>query len=253
MNLNVEEYGKGEPIIFVHGVGGNTQYWYYQREYLKSIMRVILIDLPGHGQSTGEGCKTIEEARDVVRDVIVNMGIEQAYLAGHSMGGGIAMSFALAYPALLKGIILICTGAKLRVLPAILDGVLRDKESTVRMIMMDYAFSKKAPQKMKDNGFQDMMKSSAEIIYQDFTACDRFRVVGSLDKITLPAMVIGGKDDLLTPPTYSEYLHREIKGSGLVIVEDAGHMVMIEQPDAVNHAIEGFLSNCKLVDDSKLK
>jgi pimeloyl-ACP methyl ester carboxylesterase len=52
---------------------------------------------------------------------------------------------------------------------------------------------------------------------------------------------MGGKDDLLTPPTYSEYLHKEIKGSDLVIVEDAGHMVMIEQPDAVNHAIEDFV------------
>jgi pimeloyl-ACP methyl ester carboxylesterase len=241
MNINVEEYGAGESIIFIHGVGGSTQYWYYQREYLKNLMKVILIDLPGHGQSTGEGCKTIEEARDAVRDVILNMGIKQTYIAGHSMGGGIAMSFALAYPELLKGILLICTGAKLRVLPAILDGLLNDKEATIRMIMMDYAFSKKAPQKMKDNGFKDMMKSSAEIIYQDFMACEQFSAVGSVDKITLPTLIMGGKDDLLTPPTYSEYLHKEIKGSDLVIVEDAGHMVMIEQPDAVNHAIEDFV------------
>lgn len=241
MDLNVERYGAGEPIIFIHGVGGSAQYWYFQREYLKNIMEVILIDLPGHGQSTGEGCKTIEEARDIVRDVILEMGIKKCYLAGHSMGGGIAMSFALAYPELLKGIILICTGAKLKVFPSILDGVMKDKEATVRMIMMDYAFSKKAPQKMKDNGFKDMMKSSAQIIYQGFTACDHFNFIGSLDKITLPALIIGGKDDLLTPPTYSEYLHKEIQGSDLVIVEDAGHMAMIEQPDAVNQAIGGFV------------
>lgn len=109
------------------------------------------------------------------------------------------------------------------------------------MIMMDYAFSKKAPQKMKDNGFKDMMKSSAQIIHQGFTACDHFSFIGSLDKITLPALIIGGKDDLLTPPTYSEYLQKEIQGSDLVIVEDAGHMAMIEQPDVVNQAIEGFV------------
>jgi len=144
-------------------------------------------------------------------------------------------------PELLKGILLICTGAKLRVLPSILDGVLKDKEATVRMIMMDYAFSKKAPQKLKDNGFKDMMKCSAEIIYQDFMACERFSVVGSLSKIILPAMIIGSKDDLLTPPTYSEYLHKEIKGSDIKLVEDAGHMAMIEQPDAVNQAIEDFV------------
>jgi pimeloyl-ACP methyl ester carboxylesterase len=241
MLLNVERYGVGEPIIFIHGAGGSTQYWYFQKEYLKNQMEVMLIDLPGHGQSGGDGCKTIEEARDVIQDVILGSGIKKCFLAGHSMGGAIAMSFALAYPDLLKGIILICTGAKLRVLPSILDGVLKDKEATVRMIIMDYAFAKNAPQKMKDNGFKDMMKSSAEIIYQDFAACDLFSAIGSLDKITLPAMIIGGKDDLLTPPTYSEFLHKEIKGSELVIVEDAGHMAMIEQSDAVNQAIEDFV------------
>jgi pimeloyl-ACP methyl ester carboxylesterase len=240
MILNVERYGAGEPIIFIHGVGGSTQYWYFQREYLKNSMEVILIDLPGHGQSGGEGCKTIEEARDAIRDAIIETGIKKCFLAGHSMGGAIAMSFVLAYPELLKGIILVCTGAKLKVLPSILDGVMKDKEATVRMIMMDYAFSKKASQKLRDNGFKDMMKNSAEIIYQDFMACERFSVVSALDKITLPALIIGGKDDLLTPPSYSEYIHKEIKGSDIKLIEDAGHMVMIEQPDAVNHAIEDF-------------
>jgi pimeloyl-ACP methyl ester carboxylesterase len=54
-------------------------------------------------------------------------------------------------------------------------------------------------------------------------------------------MIIGSKDDLLTPASYSEYLHKEIKGSDMTLVEDAGHMVMIEQPDAVNNAIEDFV------------
>lgn len=242
MNINVEEYGSGEPIVFIHGVGGSSQYWYYQKEYLKNSMKVVLIDLPGHGQSIGEGFNTIEEARDIVHDVLIAKGIERAHIAGHSMGGGIALSLAIVYPEILKSIILICTGAKLRVLPAILDGVKQDKEATVRMIMMDYAFSQKSPAKMKENGFKDMLKSSAQTIYQGFSACDRFSAIGSLGKIALPALIVGAKDDLLTPPSFSEYLHREIKESELVIIEDAGHMVMIEQPGALNRAIEGFVS-----------
>lgn len=242
MNLNVEIYGTGEPIIFIHGVGGSSQYWYYQREYLKHFMKVILIDLPGHGKSPGDACKTIEEAREIVHDTILWLGIDKCFLAGHSMGGGIVMSFALTYPELLKGIILICTGAKLRVLPEILNEILANKEATVRTIMMDYAFSKKAPQKMRENGFTEMMNCSVNTIYQGFSACDKFNVIDFLDIINLPAMVIGGRDDLLTPPVFSEYLHRKIRGSSLAIVEDAGHMVMLEQPDIVNKAIEDFVS-----------
>ena len=169
------------------------------------------------------------------------LNIEKCYLAGHSMGGAIAMSFALTYPELLKGIVLICTGARLRVLPAILEGVISDKEATVRMIMMEYAFSRTASQVMKEDGFKEMMKSSAEVIYQDFAACDRFNALGSLGAITVPSLIICGNNDVLTPLAYSEYMHKKIPGSDLTIVEDAGHMVMIEKPEAVNQAIEAFV------------
>jgi len=159
------------------------------------------------------------------------------------MGGGIAISLALEYPELLRGLVLVCTGAKLKVLPAILDEVLKDKEAAVRMIMMDYAFSKKAPLIMKENGFKDMMKSSAETIYLGFSACNQFSAIGSLERLSLPTLIIGGKDDLLTPPSYSEYLHKNIQDSELVLIEDAGHMVMIEKPEEVNRAIEKFVVN----------
>lgn len=239
--MHVERQGQGEPIIFLHGAGGSSQFWYHQREPLGQFMDVLAFDLPGHGQSPGEGCATIEEARDAVYQEIRRLNLEKCYLAGHSMGGAIAMSLALAYPDLLKGIVLICTGARLRVLPAILEGVMKDKESTVRMIMMDYAFSKAAPQTTKETGFKEMMKSSAEVIYRDFAACDRFNVLGSLGAIKVPALIICGGDDILTPPAYGEYLHGEIADSEITFVESAGHMVMIEKPEAVNQAIAGFV------------
>lgn len=239
--MYVERHGGGEPIIFLHGAGGSSQYWYYQREYLRRFMEVLTFDLPGHGQSPGEGYTTIEEGRDGVYEEIRRLNIERCYLVGHSMGGAIAISFALAYPHLLKGIVLICTGARLKVLPAILEGIKKDKESTVRMIMMDYAFSKEASETIKERGFTEMMKSTAEVIHRDFSACDRFNVLGSLTAITVPTLIICGRDDVLTPPAYSEYIHREIPGSEIAFVEDGGHMVMIEKPEEVNQAIDSFV------------
>jgi pimeloyl-ACP methyl ester carboxylesterase len=243
MNIHAERYGKGEKIIFIHGAGGNARSWYFQKEYLKASMEVILIDLPGHGNDAeGTGCDTLEGYIKYVHEVIRELGIDKCYIAGHSMGGAIAMSFALSSPDMLKGMILITTGAKLRVFPEILEGLKRDKERAVRDIM-DLAFSKKAPAALKENGFKDMMKCKAEVIHGDFFACEGFNLMDSVNKIKTPALIICGNDDILTPPKYSGYLHKQIEGSVLVTIEDAGHMATLEKPNEVNKAIREWIAS----------
>ena len=164
----------------------------------------------------------------------------QTYVAGHSLGGAIAMSLALSHPAAVKGLILIGTGAKLRVLPDILEGIARDKEKAVRNIV-ELAFSNKAPTALKTVNFEETMKCSAEVIYKDFNACDHFNIMDSVGSLSVPTLILCGADDSLTLPKYSSYLNREIKGSRLVLVEGAGHMVMMEKPEQVNRAIEQFV------------
>ena len=83
-----------------------------------------------------------EACRDAVHDTLTNLGIGKCYMVGHSMGGAIAMLYALTYPELLDGLILVARGAKLRVFPEILQGILVDKEGTVRKIA-EYAFRRK--------------------------------------------------------------------------------------------------------------
>jgi pimeloyl-ACP methyl ester carboxylesterase len=239
MQLHVERYGTGDKIVFIHGAGGSTAGWYFQREYLERSFEVVLLDLPGHGQSGGDGCRSIEDYTASVRAAIAENGLQGCYLAGHSMGGMIAMHLAVASPDLVKGLILIGTGARLRVFPQILEGVLKDKEKTVEGIMR-FAFSKKAPEAMVQSGFTEMMKSSAEVIYGDFASCDKSDMLATVKEIAQPTLVICGLDDALTPPKYSEFLAREIPGSRLVLVPDAGHMVMIEKPEETNRAIATF-------------
>ena len=241
MDIHAKRYGSGAKVLFIHGAGGNARSWYFQKEYLKTSMEVIPVDLPGHGEDVdGAGLSTIAGYRDYIYEIIRRRDISSCYIVGHSMGGAIVMSFALTYPDILKGIILVGTGAKLRVFPGILEGLEKDKEKTVRNIM-DYAFSKKAPAALKENGVKDMMKCKAEVIYNDFNACEHFNVIGSVNNIQIPSLIICGKDDLLTPPKYSEYLHGQIEGSRLLLIEDAGHMVTLEKPDEVNKAIYDFV------------
>ncbi len=243
MDVHAERHGSGEKAVFIHGAGGNARSWYFQKEHLKTSMEVIPIDLPGHGvDADGNGLGTIEAYRDYVYETIRALNIDTCYLVGHSMGGAITMSFALSYPDMLKGIVLITTGAKLRIFPEILEGLKEDKEKAVRNIM-DFGFSQKAPAALKENGVKEMMKCKGEVILNDFNACEHFDVMDSVSNIKVPTLIICGKYDLLTPPKFSEYLHRRIKGSLFVMVDDAGHMVTLEKPGEVNKAIADFVRN----------
>jgi len=242
--MHIEKYGQGEKVLFIHGSGWNTHMWYSQRDYLQSLMDVQLVDLPGHGESPGDGCDSIEEYRDEVYRMIRELDIERCYIAGHSLGGAIAISLSLAYPDILKGVILIGTGARLRVLPQILEGVIKDKETTLRGVGA-LAFSAKTSSVLKDQAFNEMMKCEGEVIHKDFSACNRFDSMDTVNSIGVPTLIICGNDDALTLPKYSLYLHEEVHGSQLAFIDDAGHMVMMEKPMEVNRAIEGFVLHRK--------
>ena len=150
------------------------------------------------------------------------------------------MDFAVRYPDLTRGLVLIGTGARLKVYPEILQGVLNDKGGTARMII-DTAFSDAFPARLKAKIFTEYMKNDAGTIFNDFSACDGFNVMGKLGAISVPVLVICGIEDRFTPVKYSEYLAASIPGAQLVLVEGAGHMVMIEKPGEVNSAIRSFL------------
>jgi pimeloyl-ACP methyl ester carboxylesterase len=240
MDIHVERHGMGRPIVFIHGASGSSLSWYFQKEHLKRLMEVVLLDLPGHGQSPGEGLGRIEDARDVLYGAATKLDLGKFFLVGHSMGGAIAMLFALTHPELIEGLILVATGARLRVLPEILEGILKDKEATVRRIT-ELAFSSKAHPAIVENGFKEMMKCKEEVIYSDFYSCEQFSLMGRVKEINTPTLILCGEDDLLTPPKFSEYLKAEIPDSRLVRIPDAGHILMVEKPDPVNKAIETFV------------
>jgi pimeloyl-ACP methyl ester carboxylesterase len=82
---------------------------------------------------------------------------------------------------------------------------------------------------------------SASVTYSDFFICDKFDVLEKIELISVPCLIIVGRQDKLTPIKYSEFSHNKITQSDLQIIEDAGHMVMIEKPKEVNEAIRKFI------------
>jgi pimeloyl-ACP methyl ester carboxylesterase len=229
-----------ETILFVHGAGGGQYTWSYQKGFFEKEFNPIMIELPGHGESEGEGEQEVVRYAEHVHAFLKALGLRKVFLVGHSMGGAIVQTLALSHPEMMKGIVLVGTGARLKVLPLILDGIKNNFKETVLKINQ-FVYSRKAQADLIEKGVSLMLQCRPEILYSDFLACDRFDLMNEVEKIDLPALILCGDDDQLTPVKYSQFLCSRIKGSKLEVLPNAGHMLMMESPRTFNEKIEEFI------------
>ncbi len=156
------------------------------------------------------------------------------------MGGAIVQTLALAHPEMIKGIVLVGTGARLKVFPMILTGIKDNFEETVPKINQ-FAYSRKVSPMLIEQGIAEMLQSRPDVLYGDFQACDRFDLMNEIQEIVVPTLILCGEDDQLTPVKFSEFLRSRIKGSKMEILPDAGHMVMMEAAQLFNEKIGEFI------------
>ncbi len=158
------------------------------------------------------------------------------------MGGAVVLASALLDSKILRGVILIGSGAKLRVKDSILEGVKSDFEATVDEII-GYAFSPTTDPSLVREGARSLLKCHAGTLHCDFIACDQFDVLSELESITTPALILCGEDDILTPPKYSQFMSDKIQNAQLSIIPQSGHMVMLEQAGIVGELISKFMDD----------
>jgi pimeloyl-ACP methyl ester carboxylesterase len=219
------------PFVFVHGAGGIHRHWLYQVRDLPRLSSYAL-DLPGHGESNGPGCSSVAAYADWLIGFLDAAGLSQAILVGHSMGGAIALQVALQHPDRVSGLGLVGTGARLRVAPALLEMLQQDFRCALPLVS-EWAYGPDASPEMVRQGQQQLTATAPEVVYNDFLACDGFQVMDRLQEIAAPTVVLCGTQDRMTPVKYSTYLADNIRDAGLHLVERAGHMVMLENPEAI--------------------
>jgi pimeloyl-ACP methyl ester carboxylesterase len=229
-----------ETVLFIHGAGGGQYTWSYQKGFFEKEFNPVILELPGHGESGGAGEEEIGKYAEDVYAFLKALGLKKVFLAGHSMGGAITQTLTLTHPEMMKGIILVGTGARLRVLPMILDGIHNNFEETVQKINQ-LSFSRKVQTDLIQKSVSFMLQCRPEVLHGDFLACDRFDAMNAVDKIVLPALILCGDDDQLTPVKYSQFLHSRIEGSRIEVLPNAGHMVMMEAAQAFNEKVREFI------------
>jgi len=233
-------------LVFIHGSGGSSVLWEKQIDELKADVNTIALDLPGHGRSSGSGMDSVEEYCEAVADFIETVEIPGPVPCGLSIGGAIVLQLILEHKARYKAAILVNTGARLRVMPAILETIKKDYEKYLSTIPVFAASEKTDPRKLASL-MADTAKCNPETAYGDFKACDRFDVVDQLSAITSPVLILTAEDDNLTPPKFGVYMKEHIRNTSMVNIKDAGHLSPLEQPEAFNKAVTDFLKQEKLI------
>lgn len=236
-------------LVFIHGAGSNSGFW---REQRIAFPHALYPDLPGHTEARDrsdawEGLRSIDDYADWVERYVEERSLHSVILNGHSMGGAITLTLGMRRPAWLKALVLTSTGARLRVLPRLLDLLRTDYAAAVDLILERSFAPYHAPlsyaQRATLNGARrQLLRTPRHITLADYEACDRFDILPYLSQITLPTLCTAGAQDAMTPPGYSQYLHAHLPHSRLEIIKGAGHMLPIEQPDAYSQALQLFVS-----------
>jgi len=232
-----------KPIfVFIHGGGGDKNQWQFQSDSFRARgFGILTLSLSGHGKSFHSSNNSISDFTKEVSSLISHLKIGKYVLIGHSMGGGIVLSYGLS---ILNNppteIILIGTGAKLNVAPVFFDLLSSDFDQALRL-MGKYSYATATSIEIKLVNQNILSKNGPDILIQDLRACQQFDVRDKLERIEIPSLIVCGEEDRMTPVKYSEFLHQMMNNSQLTIIPNAGHFVFQEAPDEINDTILQFL------------
>ena len=236
------DVSRGDLLLFLHGAGSNANTWHRQLAAFAEAHSPLAFDFPGHGRSGGtESLKSIEAYRDCLAGFIAGLSLRPPVLVGRSMGGAIALAYALANPAGVRGLVLVATAARFALSADLLETWRQVMLGRAQQPFSNTAFSPQADFAVVREAWMEQVKTDPRVRYHDFVACNAFDVSARLGEIRVPTLILAGRDDTITPPACSEVLHRGIPGSQLVVVDGAGHTIPAEKPAEFNAAVSAFL------------
>ena len=245
----VPDFSRGRVLLLLHGAGSNAHAWHYQYEQLGNRHSPIALDLPGHGRSSGvEGLRTVADYAAFTLAFLDALKLDSIVVAGHSMGGAIAMELALHNQNKVRALVLIGTAAKF--------GIPQERLETWRAVTMGRAsqpfnndgYSPKTiatkPEIIRE-GWGEQIQTDPRVRWGDLVACSQADLRDRISRLDKPTLILAGADDSITPTAEAEFLRSEIKGARLEVIPDAGHRLTTERPDVANAAIEKFLDELR--------
>jgi len=246
-----KDFDAAKPtVIFIHGAGMDHTCWQLQsRWFAWHGWSVLAIDLPGHGRSAGKPLGAIIDMAGWIGRLMDSAELETATLVGHSMGAIIAMEAATTFPARIDGLALLGASAAMPVHPTLLDAA-KNNPTEAYLMMTAWSHGKGAKMGrnkvpgiwMTGNALAVFERNLPGVLFTDLSACaDWATGPDTAVRIGCPVQVITATQDMMTPARKGRELAGLITTSQLTELDDCGHMMMAETPDAVLDALIGCL------------
>ncbi|WP_158892969.1 alpha/beta fold hydrolase [Amycolatopsis anabasis] len=253
ITIGYDDRGSGPPLLLVHGHPFDRSMWGPQLEHFAAAgWRVVAPDLRGYGESTVVPGKTpLATFAGDLAALLDHLGLDRAVLCGLSMGGQIVLEFQRLFADRVRGLVLADTFARAettegrKVRNATADRLLREgmagyaEEVLTKMVSPENA---RTQPWVADHVLTMMRGAHPEGAAAALRGrAERPDYVGLLPRIAVPALVVVGRDDELTPVGDARLLHERIPGAKLAVVEGAAHLPNLERRAAFNRVLAGFL------------
>jgi 3-oxoadipate enol-lactonase len=258
--LSYDDIGEGStPVIFLHGYPFDKTMWEGQIKALKSTNRLIACDIRGFGKSADEeSLLSIDLFGDDLITFMDKLDLNKVIICGLSMGGFIALNAYGRFPDRFEALILCDTQCiadtpevrrkRYQVMEEIaVDGVKNFNEGFIESVFHEDSLADKVDlvEKLRSVVFSN----SQHIIIMGLTAlAERSETCSILSEIVIPTLIICGREDEVTPLSQSQFMNANIEGSVLHVIDNAGHVSNLEQPDAFNSILLDFLSALSSLD-----
>jgi pimeloyl-ACP methyl ester carboxylesterase len=264
-SISYLEAGEGPVLLLIHGMAGTCENWRGVIEPLARHRTVIAPDFPGHGESApGGGDYSLGSLAALLRDLLVALGHDRATVAGHSLGGGVAMQFTYQFPEMVERLILVASGGLgPEVSPLLRAAALPGADLFISATASlgqragsaigrslgavgirpsaDLAEVARGYASLADPGRRKAFLSTLRAVVgtegQRVAAVDRLYLADAL-----PLLIVWGERDPIIPVRHAREAHEELPGSRLEVFEGVGHLPQVEDPGRFIAAVERFFA-----------
>ncbi len=236
--------GRCPTALLVHGSGGRAEIWSPVIDLFEEI-EPVSIELPGHGQSTRELLRSVDDCVILLEDIRAALETETVIIVGHSLGGAIAQQYGREFSNHCNAIVIASAGPDFIVDLDRVAIIERDWDSCVEHFARGQV-SPAASQEMLAKARQLVRERNPTVLANDLRVCQTFNSRSWAGEIGVPTLIVCAYEDRLTPLDGSLALLKLIEGSALTVISPGGHSLMLEHPIRFARAIDAFIEEVRL-------